>query len=230
MTEDPYKRKSRAAYDRYAPRYDTDVSGRHARWLQPSVLAALEEIEFAAVLDVGCGTGALLEQILAARPSAAAHGIDISPGMLAVARARLGAAADLRVADAEALPLADDSVDVVICVDSFHHYPRPELALAEMRRVLRTEGALVLGEWRVPAPLRRLMNAIIGKMPDGDVRIYSRAEIVALAQTAGFEVVSWSQAGRRAQLLVCRQPDTYVRVVPGREMKQDSSDLKESMV
>jgi ubiquinone/menaquinone biosynthesis C-methylase UbiE len=229
MTDDVYKRKSRAAYDRYAPRYDTDVSGRHARWLQPAVLAALEEIEFAAVLDVGCGTGALLEKILAARPTSAAHGIDLSPGMIAVACERLGDSADLRVADAEALPLADDSVDVVICVDSFHHYPRPDVALGEMRRVLRAGGTLVVGEWRVPAPLRRLMNAIIGKMPDGDVRIYSRAEIEALAQTSGFAVTHWSEAGRRAQLLVCRRPDTHVRAASGREMRQDRSDLKESI-
>jgi ubiquinone/menaquinone biosynthesis C-methylase UbiE len=205
MTDDPHKRKSRAAYDRYAPRYDTDVSGRHARWLQPSVLAALEGLEFASMLDVGCGTGALLAKVLAVRPTTDAHGIDLSPGMLAVARERLGASANLRVGDAEALPLADDTVDVVVCVDSFHHYPRPDVALVEMRRVLRSGGSIVLAEWRLPAPLRRLMNAVIGRMPDGDVRIYSSTEIVALAQAAGFDVVRWSQAGRRGQLLVCRR-------------------------
>jgi len=80
------------------------------------------------------------------------------------------------------------------------------VVLIEMRRVLRAGGALVLGEWRVPAPIRRLMNAVIGRMPDGDVRIYSRTEIVGLALAAGFDVVHWSKSGRRGQLLVCRRP------------------------
>ena len=206
LTDDPYKQKSRAAYDRYAPQYATGVSGRHARWLHASVLAALEELDFGSVLDVGCGTAVLLEKIIAMRPATAAHGIDLSPGMLAVARERLGESADVRVADAEALPLADDAVDAVVCVDSFHHYPLPGVALIDMRRVLRAGGALVLGEWRVPAPIRRLMNAVIGRMPDGDVRIYSRTEIVGLALAAGFDVVHWSKPGRRGQLLVCRRP------------------------
>ena len=108
------------------------------------------------------------------------------------------------MADAEALPLSDAAVDLVVCVDSFHHYPRPEVALAEMRRVTRDGGTLVLGEWRMAAPIRQIMNAFMDRMPDGDVRVYTRSELEALVATAGFRPSSWSKAGRRGQLLVCR--------------------------
>jgi ubiquinone/menaquinone biosynthesis C-methylase UbiE len=141
-----FKDKSRAAFDRQARDYDTAVSGRHARRLHGDVLAALDGFELGALLDVGCGTGLLLGRVRELRPAARLAGIDLSEAMLAVARRRLGDGADLRLADAEHLPQPDEAVDVVVCVDSFHHYPHPAAALSEMRRVTRPGGSLVLGE------------------------------------------------------------------------------------
>ena len=71
-----------------------------------------------------------------------------------------------------------------------------------MRRVTRPGGGLVLGEWRVAAPLRGLMNAILPRMPEGDVRVYSGAELTALAEAAGYRVTRCERAGVRGQLLV----------------------------
>jgi ubiquinone/menaquinone biosynthesis C-methylase UbiE len=167
---------------------------------------ALGGIATDAVLDVGCGTGALLDIVLATRPGVRALGIDLSPEMIEVARERLGDRADLRVADAEALPFPDGRVDLVVCVDSFHHYPHPAAALAEMRRVTRPGGALVLGDWYVGRLLRGLMNWLLPRMPSGDVRIYAPAELRALAAEAGYQVERCETAGVRAQLLVARRP------------------------
>jgi ubiquinone/menaquinone biosynthesis C-methylase UbiE len=100
MVTDVHREKSRAAFDRYARHYDVGPCGRHARWLQDDVLAALRCLEFRSLLDVGCGTGAVLEKALAARGHVEAYGIDLSPEMIAVARCRLGDAVDLRVAAA----------------------------------------------------------------------------------------------------------------------------------
>jgi ubiquinone/menaquinone biosynthesis C-methylase UbiE len=196
------RQRSRAAFDRQAPQYDSERYGQHARWLQPDVLAELARLRLASLLDVGCGTGAVLERVRLTDPRVELHGIDLSPAMLAVARQRLGQGVDLQVADAEALPLPDAAVDAVVCIDSFHHYPRPQVALAEMRRVLRAGGTLILAEWRVAPPLRQLMNSLIRYLPDGDVRIYSRDELFTLATAAGFGRLRWRTAGRRGQLLV----------------------------
>jgi ubiquinone/menaquinone biosynthesis C-methylase UbiE len=204
MTHDA-KTKSRAAFDRQAPLYDSTRFGQHARWLAPDVLAEVEGHRPESLLDVGCGTGALLEATLDLRPGTRLLGIDLSVQMVARARERLGEQADVRVADAEALPLPDGAVDAVLCVDSFHHYPHPDVALAEMRRVMRPGGLLVLAEWRVPAPLRGVMNSLLRRLPDGDVRIYSRRELCGLAASAGFDRLRWSKAGRRGQLLVGRR-------------------------
>jgi ubiquinone/menaquinone biosynthesis C-methylase UbiE len=202
MPEPDFKRRSRDAFDRQARDYDTAPYGRHARRLQPDVLAAVESIDFAAVLDVGCGTGALLEAILVAHPAARVMGLDLSPEMLGVARERLSDMAELLVGDAEHLPLSDGDVDLVVCVDSLHHYPDPRAALREMARVLRPGGGLVIGDWRARTPLRQLMNVLLPRTPGGDVRIYTGRELTELAASAGFSVQRCEPAGVRGQLLV----------------------------
>ena len=170
------------------------------------MLAALETIDAAAILDVGCGTGALLEAVAAARPEARLLGVDLSPEMIAVSEARLGGRADLAVADAEALPLDDGAADLVICADSFHHYPAPAAALAEMHRVTVPGGRLVLGDWYVGAAFRWFMNRVLPRVPSGDVRIYTPDELRLLAENAGYQVERCETAGVRAQVLVARRP------------------------
>jgi ubiquinone/menaquinone biosynthesis C-methylase UbiE len=221
--ERDHKERSRLAFDRQAREYDQAAFGRHARRLQADVLAAVATFAFTAVLDVGCGTGALLEAILGAHPGVSAYGVDLSTGMLAVAVQRLAGMAKLQVADAEHLPIADDAVDLVVCVDSFHHYPHPQEALREMHRVTRPGGGLVIGEWRVVAPIRQLMNLLLPRLPEGDVRIYTGRELTSLVEAAGYSAVRCAPAAVRAQLLVAqrqqplRQPDETVWRRPGRE-------------
>lgn len=91
------------------------------------------------------------------------------------------------------------------CVDSLHHYPDPAAALAEMHRVARSGGGLVLGEWRVAAFFRPLMNWMLPRLPEGDVRIYAAAELTRLAEAAGWRVDGCVRAGVRGQLLVARR-------------------------
>jgi len=212
MGERDHKQRSSAAFDRRAPTYDISGYGRHARRLHAEVVAAVESFPFTAALDVGCGTGATLDAIVRAHPQVHAWGIDLSAEMIARARKRLagvgeraGGAVDLQVADAEHLPLADDAVDLVVCVDSLHHYPDPAAALREMRRVTRPDGGLVIGEWRLAAPLRQLMNRLLPRMPEGDVRVYTVRELTELAEAAGYSALRCGPAGVRGQLLVAQR-------------------------
>lgn len=96
------------------------------------------------VLEVAVGTGLNLP----CYPRGIAFtGIDLSPAMLAIARDRaraLGMAADLREASADALPFADDSFDTAVCTVSLCNIPADRAAIAEMYRVLRPGGRLIL--------------------------------------------------------------------------------------
>jgi SAM-dependent methyltransferase len=88
-------------------------------------------------LDVGCGTGHHLRD-LAARGFDVA-GIDGSPDMLEQA-SQANPTAELHQADVEALPFADSSFDLAVCIEVLRYLPDPEGCIAEMARVLRPGG------------------------------------------------------------------------------------------
>lgn len=108
-------------------------------------LAFLELQSGLLVADIGCGPGAYHAQVVAT--GCTVIGIDASFGMVADVRRQ---AADLRLsvwpvqASAERLPLADNSVDRLMANHMLYHVPEQEAALAEMRRVLKPRGRVML--------------------------------------------------------------------------------------
>ena len=99
------------------------------------------------VVDIGCGQGGLVRELSAL--GARVTGVEISEEMLGAARDRDGAAgAAYAVGTAQALPLADASVDVAVFMRTLHHVPVDELAaaLSEARRVLRPGGMVYVAE------------------------------------------------------------------------------------
>lgn len=175
------KDNSRTSFDRQAATYDFDRNGSHARTVYRPVLEKLLALNWSSLLDVGAGTGEMLRMLATARPEARYSGIDISPEMVETAGKKLGGAADLKQGDAENLPFGDNSFDIVICNDSFHHYPDPGKALSEFMRVLRLGGTLLVSDYCIVFPLRQLMNLFIRHGHDGDVHIYSKGELSGLA-------------------------------------------------
>ena len=127
------------------------------------VARLLPERGIGRLLDIGTGTGRLLE-LLAPRV-AAGLGVDASRAMLALARARLAGPGlshcAVRQADMYNLPLADRSYDLVVLQMVLHYAEDPQAALAEARRVLRPGGQLLvidLGEHAANETTARLAH------------------------------------------------------------------------
>jgi ubiquinone/menaquinone biosynthesis C-methylase UbiE len=104
------------------------------------------------VLDAACGTG-IVARAACSRVGAAGQvtGVDLNPGMLAMARAMAGEAGQAiawQEGNLEALPFADGSFDVVLCQQGLQFCPDKAAAVAELRRVLREGGRLALSVWR----------------------------------------------------------------------------------
>lgn len=131
----------RTRFDGRAGEYDD--SGMH-RGLAAAVAAFAREEgrQVHDVLDVGTGTGLVLRALRERDPSLRVSGIDLSSGMLEVARAALPDAV-LVQGDATSLPFADAGFDVVTAATCLHLFPDPRAALAEWVRVLRPGGRAV---------------------------------------------------------------------------------------
>jgi ubiquinone/menaquinone biosynthesis C-methylase UbiE len=118
--------------------------------------------------------------------------------MLEIARKKLGEKTDLRLGDSEYLPFDDESFDVVICTDSFHHYPHPKNALTEFRRVLHPKGRIIIADPYAPTPIRQIFNLIMPHTHEGDVKMYSEYNIRKLLENTGFNTIEWEKVGRTA--------------------------------
>ncbi len=159
---------NRAYYDEFSKTYenqrgDNDPGGYHE---------LLDELESGFVerfgsrrdvLEIGCGTGLVLERIR--RFAKSAKGVDLSPGMLEKARER---GLDVEIGNATRLPFEDESFDVTCSFKVLAHIPDVAQAVSEMARVTRPGGVL-LAEFYNPHSLRGLVKRYgpAGKITDG---------------------------------------------------------------
>lgn len=145
-----------AQYDAFAARYDAENASSmlNAYYERPAMLSLAGEVRGRRVLDAGCGSGPLAAELL--RRGAVVTGLDASPAMVELARRRLGDDVPLHVGDlAEPLPFADDSFDDVVASLVLHYLEDWGAPLAELRRVLRPGGRLLLS---VNHPTVRVFN------------------------------------------------------------------------
>ena len=125
--------------------------GSTNRWLSRAGVALWPAPPGARVLDLCCGTGSHLA--LYHDKPCSLFGLDASPGMLAVARARLGHRAHLDLGDATRLPYAGGTFELVSCKLALHEMPRDtcRAVLTEARRVLKADGRILLIDFH-PGP------------------------------------------------------------------------------
>lgn len=197
MNKEQIKEYSRKTFDMQALEYDHKFTGKHARMLYPFLLDEITHAYGVRILDLGCGTGALMELVLAEDPTRIITGLDLSLQMLQVAKKRLGEKAELILGDSECLPFEDNSFDVVYCNDSFHHYPAPDKVLGEICRVLKYGGTFLIGDCYQPFISRLIMNRIITLSKDGDVRIYSKRQMLQLMGEQ-FHGLRWKKINHQA--------------------------------
>lgn len=132
-------------YDSFADSYDTENTSSllNAYYDRPAMLRLAGDVSGRRILDAGCGAGPLTAELR--DRGALMTGFDGSPEMLRRARRRLGDDVPLHVADlAQPLPFADDAFDDVVCSLVLHYLEDWDAPLAELRRVLKPGGRLIL--------------------------------------------------------------------------------------
>lgn len=125
--------------------------GHFAKYLEPGALAFFDTLDIQPgqrVLDVACGAGQL--SLPAARLGAQVTGVDIATNLIEQARERAreaGLSINFEEGDAEALNYPDGSFDLVFSLIGAMFAPRPERVAAEMLRVCRPGGRVIMGNW-----------------------------------------------------------------------------------
>ena len=140
-------------------------------------------------LDVGTGAGALA---LALAPLVAeVTGVDVEPELLARARERAPANATFVEADATTLPFPDAGFDLVGTMRTLHHVRRPELVVAELARVVRPGGTVLVVDQLAPAdPAEAAAVEAFERARDPEhARLLTDEELRGLFDRNGLEVV-----------------------------------------
>lgn len=168
----------------YFAKYAEDSPGGYAfRERQTRVRELLADAA-GRVLDIGCGPGVMVQDVL--HLGCDFWGLDGSPQMIAQCRKRFGRLprAHFSVGNAVTLPFADETFDLVMCIGVIDRVPQPEVAIAEMARVLRPIGTLLISFPNILSPyalwrshvfyltvgyLKRLMVATSGRPPQPDL-------------------------------------------------------------
>jgi ubiquinone/menaquinone biosynthesis C-methylase UbiE len=186
MTNDFISNKKQV-FDLWAPSYD---------WLLPSVFyqsvhkRLLEYVDLPPrpnVLDLGCGTGRLLDRLAAKFPDLRGTGLDLSPEMVRVARQSNRHRPRLIYVEgkAESLPFADGQFDAVFNTISFLHYLKPKQILNEVARVLSPGGRFYLVDTTFKS--KPELHLTLGSL--GKVTLYSPNQREIMGASAGLGCV-----------------------------------------
>ncbi len=198
----------REFFDRAAPDWDAQVSAETVARLR-EVLARVGVEDGMSVLDVGTGTGVLVPLLLEhVGQRGRIVALDVSPRMLEVVRAKgFPTNVELVEADAASIPLPERSFDLEICNASFPHFPDKARALAEMARVLKPGGVLVIGHTSSREQVNRLHREIGGAVADDEIP--DELEMHRLLAEAGFEQIGVRDE-RSLYLATARMPASSV--------------------
>jgi demethylmenaquinone methyltransferase/2-methoxy-6-polyprenyl-1,4-benzoquinol methylase len=204
-SEDSKKEQVRSMFDRIAPRYDLLNRllsfGIDKIW-RKNLVKLLKDLKAPLILDVATGTGDLAVEICKIDP-VEVYGIDLSPQMLEVARKkilkkRLHMTIQLKEADSENLPFGDNFFDAVTVAFGVRNFENLGTGLAEMQRVLRPGGKLVVLEFSKPSvfPFKQLYHFYFTRIlpwwgglisKDKDAYKYLPASVLQFPEGSDFE-------------------------------------------
>ena len=213
MTNEEYKKLSIQEFTKAAKMYEGDKAGiyKMCRKDYPDILEELEKEPFQELLDAGCGPAPMISLLSEKYPDRHYTGLDLTPAMIEQAKQKNLSNATFVVGDCENFPFPDNSFDVIICANSFHHYPNPQAFFDSVKRCLRPGGKLILRDissnnklvlWFMDAIELPLAN-LVGH---GDVKVAKRSVIKSCCKKSGLKIESFEiRKGMRMHCVIRKQ-------------------------
>ena len=194
-----YKRKRAQHYNTRWLRFNTRTLTETLAMIDITTLRSIRERKgrLPRVLDMACGTGLLLKQLLAHVPDIEAYGLDASADMLAQARTALQdqphvhlECIQIRKGMASNLPYAQGNFDLITCTNALHDMPEAAALLAGMAKLLAPGGQLVVEDFapRQPHLFWAAFEWFLQQIEGNKVHAYTLKEAFSLCEQAGLHV------------------------------------------
>lgn len=180
--------KLQTEYSALAATYDLQWSAYLDKSLRMT-LAALADLPADSVLDVGCGTGQLLDALAKQSHTSQLFGVDSVPAMLDVAKNRVGQRATLLAGEAAKLPFVAANFQLVVISNAFHYFPDVDAALGEIRRVIEPAGNLIITDWCRDYFWMKLLNRLLPWTRHAHQHTFSSSELAQCLARNGFSLV-----------------------------------------
>ena len=197
------KERTKQHFNETAEHYNNSKDGKFVEPMYENMVKEISKSKSGKILDVGCGNGNLFEMLPDEKYELT--GVDFSENMIIEAKDKCNDKASFLVADAEKLPFDNDTFDIIVCNASFHHYIHPDIVLAEMQRVLKEGGKLLIGDPYVPTLVRPMMNLLTKFSPNGDYHFYGEVEMKKLFIQNGFNPVSFQKTEEHTALHIAEK-------------------------
>lgn len=176
-------------YARLAQQYDR----RWSFYVNATVEKTLNHLEIKPrerILDLGCGTGVLIQRLLQVAPASEVVGIDASAEMLEIAKHKLPESVDLKLGSADNLPFASNYFDIVVSTSAFHFFRSPSQALQEAKRVLKPNGRLVITDWCYDYLTCKVCDFFLRCFHPAHLRTYGVAEFQGMMEDEGLQEIA----------------------------------------
>jgi ubiquinone/menaquinone biosynthesis C-methylase UbiE len=176
-------------YAHLAPQYDR----RWSFYVNATVQETMHRVDLNSherILDLGCGTGTLIQRLLHLAPEIEIVGIDPSAEMLNVARQKLPKSVELQVGSADSIPFPNESFDLIISTNAFHYFRNPSQAIQEAKRVLKPNGHLVITDWCDDYLTCRICDVFLRLFNRAHFRTYGVSECQTMLQDEGLTKIS----------------------------------------
>ncbi len=173
-------------YAHLAQKYDDKWSF----YVEATLQETLRRIELHSgehLLDIGCGTGALLAAIEKRYPDIVLAGIDPTQEMLNIADQRLSKKVHIELSWAERLPFKDEMFDVIVFCSMFHYIREPIVVLKEGIRVLKPTGRVVITDWCDDYITCQICDLFLRSFNKAHFKTYRKEECYELLLSAGFD-------------------------------------------
>ena len=155
---DQLEKNSIEEFSKWADYYDNPLTSITFKQTNAKIVTLLDPKHNSSLLDVGCGSGILIKNLINLSRGMKLYGLDITPNMVRVAKRKFtnNSSVEITLGSAVNMPYKDNSFDYVTCASSFHHHPDPIQSAKEMVRVLKPDGKLLILDMCIKGLLRKL--------------------------------------------------------------------------